>query len=490
MMKPLRKGIIKTFWLLLLVAAIGFTLNSGSRFFTGIPITGHVSLDTGQPEAFTEEDITERMTVHDEDILSACKEAHHRSGDCFNILKSIMSVTSRGDSNYAHDGMVGFIPLETTEVRTSAMLKDLKQNLAFAAEDIMLYYDVYNGDITFTLISYYAGRSLTNAIMYEMQRDIKNSEKATKDLFFSVMKNAYPAVAQSVDNIPGLDDIEMFYEAASSAYKTWTGKPIIESTADQLVYEYGTYSIRPSFEIALDYNITKVKKMQDLLETFFSYASEIELDADYRSLESYVREEGLGTISGDHFEAAGLDWHKGSCTGDGLLEFASQVSSCLESLKTDCTCDLSAASVPDGLRIVLRNAVAEEGSDLTIAIYQGTDLLESIVLRQSPASQMTTASKTLFGGHTQNVHEELTLTFSPDGAMDVYAPTIYKQASDEDAPASFTFMTEDALGFIPEGTPSCGISYHELICVEDPETKFYNQESKEYEPVRYIFALS
>ena len=317
-------------------------------------LTGFAILESQVSSSISETDLlgNEALNNYDGMIMNSCRAAHYRASDCFYLMKSIMSVTSEGVEDFSVDGKYGLVPMSPSSDMTSSDLIVPENNLRYAARHIMRLYDVYRGDLAFTAIAYYAGRALSNSIMYEFQRDSSAIESGiTRGVMFSLLDIVYDPISESVgDEMPTLEDIKQFYTDLVFAYVIWTGRPVAEASSSSVVFDIGTYSVRPSFSAELNYNLKEILKVKEIIEGFIEI-HDFESDVSpYSSLFRYIEDEHDGQLSEHRYNfdnpeiyiaTRDLLWRPVSCTPEisTFERFIQRFIECLSSEDIECHCN-------------------------------------------------------------------------------------------------------------------------------------------------------
>ncbi|MFW5852477.1 MAG: hypothetical protein ACOCUR_00430, partial [Nanoarchaeota archaeon] len=175
---------VKFFSVIILTAVFTFSTlyfifgvsDTSSYFQTGRSqsnfVTGMVPADLEEiTPTYSEEDFDlEELNQYDNLIMESCEAVHYKVGDCYYLMKSILSVTSRGDPNYEDEDRFGLIPIEPSEPDiTASDLRTPGKNIRYAARQIMQLYDIYSGNLAFTALAYFSTRPLANEVMYYFQ---------------------------------------------------------------------------------------------------------------------------------------------------------------------------------------------------------------------------------------------------------------------------------------------------------------------------------
>jgi hypothetical protein len=475
-MKRIRISMAVAFSLFFLAASI-------FAFITGMNMQTAIS---GYVPANVEYNI-EAISRYDAPLLRECQRQTLEVNDCFDLVKSIITVTSEGNPSYSENGRVGLIPLPIDKFQ-DIDLSDTEENIPAGVNYIMGLYDVYNDDLTFASIAYYVGRAYANEVMYILQR---NHDALGDDVSFEQLSQALRSAEISLSNrderVYAPEVIELFYQNLVDAYYYWSDKPLREISVEETLFDYGTYAMYPSFTVEMQYDFMDYNWLDTLFENFFEYTQIPSTDSiggevvEVRSLPlfsvftSYLDNEGIlyEDTSERSIRIGNYTIYDGAC--DPVLEihhrFVDDFVACLDHLGY---CTIQSVSLPTGYALQV----------------------------EKKEEQLLRVSLTFYGEiiHSQEIQgtQEYSLKQVPDifahlrGFIDSDSETLEETSvivADEEFIAIIPEGKEDKVdtdGFTPYRVPK----NYQRFCVEKKGTYFYNTFRKEYAPIQYHLAFS
>ncbi len=315
--------------------------------FSGDALTGYVpyeGADLSIEPSFSEQDLsTSALLSVDTKILDACSRTHRMSSDCYNIMKSIISVTSQGDPSHSSEMGRGLLPLRESQTDLSGSeLQDPEQNLREASRYIMRLYDIYNGDLAFTSMAYIAGRGVSNSILYALHDD--DVEEVTAGKMIYKLQHQYEELSSDLD-LMDFEEISQTYVDILFAYHHWSGRTMADSTLEHMVFDHGTISVNPSFSTRMRYDIMSLAEMRADLASFMEAFHDDEVSFQ-RLLSFMISEYDENEYSYDQealtFSIRNFTLRKGMCNPvlDDFNAIKDRLLQCIE-MTESCYCDLT-----------------------------------------------------------------------------------------------------------------------------------------------------
>lgn len=550
MIKESTKNLMKGIFLIAVVATLTFFSLSSiasiyeSTYFGDSIFSSQRNYITGlaisQQNQITEEDLAQNSLLNNYDtlIMNVCSSVHYRASDCFYMIKSIISVTSEGDPSYVGDRGIGLVPMRTTDQLDEQDLINPETNLRHSARHIMRLYDVYRGDLTFTSLAYFSGRALSNEILYEFQKDPSNVEDAiTRAQVNSLINRVYERIDRAnVEHLPEKSDILNFYNDLLVAFLFWTGRPVVESSPSNIVFDTGTYSIRPSFSAEVYYNIREVEFIHNLINGFIQDSKTRDKELVYSNLVRYIRNNYDAEYSErvrdiisledttdsyhswnnpeDYIETNNLIWRSGSCNPilSGFESFVMRFMDCLHSVSNNCYCDFSDIIIYPGHYIKINFSSATHEADgirkriMHIGFYNDDDELvsEHNMLVNLQGSLERNMQLGILRNDVKTYSEFNSVTSFEDWEFSFALRRFDTEGSwvinGNDVSNKFlksTFSSGvDAIGFAKRNNnfgfeDSCNVlKSFEKMCVISNNTEIYHDDILKYAPISYGFAFS
>ena len=508
------------------------TTNLNSNIITGMVPNTFIQTPESITPSFSDSDFEGITQEYDGLLMDACRSAHYRAGDCFYLMKSIMSVTSRGNPNFVdgESNANGLIPLNYQLIpesqRDEINADDLfipEVNVVVASRYLMRLYDVYNGDLAFTALAYYAGRGITNEIMYSFQRSIQSASsrdvQITTSRIFSELDDIYmkSSTLIAIPNLRQKNDVKQFYIDVLSAYHFWTNSPISESSTANLLFDTGTYSIRPSFSASINYNIREIHHLRNLLNEFISSP----LEKNFEGLKDFLIENNDGEIlENGNVKTNQFVWSTGSCINEHdvferyLQRFIDCIDYELDASQESCYCDFSGLLFDDtdySIRISFeRNTEGVLKEVIKIQLLHKDEVIreESITLKidgyfddshtlriTRPNPESGNIERLMSDNPTANSNSIMELSLFTElnylkisSGLGSVTLRNFVHKYKEGELTNILFVRADSTFNFGE---ACGTrKQFEKICVENVETKVYNKNANRYTPIQYSFALA
>lgn len=484
------------------------------------------------------------MSSYDKQIITSCKKYNQNNVDCFYLLKSIMSVTSHGEPTYVDkritEDWIGLVPLpksllsneeyqnifssdsassSETETDEYSGLANPEQNLDAAAKYIMQLYERYNGDLQFTLSAYLGGISLAN----ELTRIFINKGGLTfrdNDITFEMILDNLQEAFESADKYHDMPliygDVKERFQNILHVYEFWSQKPMRASSPNEVLYEFGTYSVRPSFSAKTRFNVSVFEIMDETVKEFISDAqnklsakpdysfstfttfvidSDPESEAEMVTIESQSNS-GAATNNNVALSQKGLLWYDTACTPAEAVfyKFVSRFVLCLESSQSSCDCSFSDLDFVEGYIIRVEQDMHESKKLLSFELLELNDDFED---------EFTLAKKDLVFKTELLINYEKYPKLSLDAidskqSLDMYQRNDVWFANGVELSGNFgkrdvTGKTEVQFKDKRDNAESlCSLETdYQLYCVQDPKTFVYRKYPSGYRrvPLEYHFAL-
>ncbi len=502
---------------------LGFSMFYGAEVFlmdgSIIPehsLTGMVTLeDLGMSPTYEGDELSgEEVNAYDTMILDECSNVHRNAGDCFDIIKSIISITSRGDEGFSSDLGDGIVPLDAELLLDEEYeIDDPEDNIRSAVRYLMRLYDSYSGDIGFTALAYFAGRATANDILYS----IDSEEGAIQvDMIFQDMENIYPHIREELELDLEVDDIKQYFVDFLIAYSYWTDRPVPASSSARM-FDYGTYSVRPSFRASLKYDITQISFAKEIIDDFVEHVEQGEQDTthSFQSLMRHIDDNyGEEDISRTHYSdeygessitVNGLTWKEGMCNPmlDDFNRITDRIIQCADIREYDCYCDFSDLAFDyEDMAVRIAEDEHQHGKEIVFQLVRmdGREVEEVFEERRYVAQRDGIREEELFFGmidaedhdsfdSTDDFSEkEVHYRRSPDDTINSLGvrlnPYLIKSDLDEGTGVGFS---EDSFDTGEE----CGIQeQYEYICILSNNTMVYDDSSRDYSPLSHEFAFS
>lgn len=517
----IKLGLVRFCVFVLLLLSIAVVVDFGqvyfgvkeSNFITGFQVREVIENEDTLP-LFSERDALD-MRIYDEYISESCRNYYTDSNECFFALKTIMSITSKGNPGYEYDDNIGLIPLPSNIVyraeyesifrNTGAEgnlvrnpspedLKNPDLNIPAAVKYFMDIYSQFNDDMQFAVIGYFGTRRLATALNTELltlNPDDFSQGEITAEIIYENLENAYLKAELDEADI-SFEYVKYSFHSFLRAYELWEGSPVKASMADEVLYEFGMYSIRPSFSTQAKYNVRDYDKIEQTLKSYIEYSRDSSLDSDFDNFEKhlfdYLKDNPDAKLSNGAIEYDGFVWHDGDC--DDKLEaaytFLEVIDNCLNASVT-CSCDLSSLNFDDNLKIKVKK---EADNRFLFQIWSS----------QNPDKLVYSFSKIIdrpvsirFGDDINEEGEdyEHELEFTSAKNNDLKINNKKYSFIDFELGSKKTIVIPDS-SFDPPLLPTCEqVTKYQRFCVENRQSLLFKQtyEGLKYEPVRYRFSV-
>ncbi len=503
---------------------IPFQKGSSSRL-TGF-VTNTPSTTDEKIGLFTSEEGT-KMSEYDEEIIRFCKIYTKNTVDCFYLLKSVMSITSKGDPTYVDSRLdeqwQGLIPLPPSLV-TNKDYEDIftddlddkgnrylfvsSENIEAAAKYIMALYARYNEDLQFTIMAYLGGVSLSN----EFTRIFINNEKLTKkditsEIILDHLEDAYKTADENHDLLLSLEDVKERFQNLLLVYEFWSQKPLRASSPNEVLYEFGTFSVRPSFSVKTRYNSTVFEKIKTVVKEFIDYENTLDAvnpDYSFSSFRDFMNSKlssNTGETANDNdgtLSQENIVWYDTACTSYEVVfySFVSRFIQCLNSEQTTCGCSFSdfKQELDKSHTIRILQTRGKDLNKITFQLlelkddYSDTFILEDMTLLLDSEIHINYDDFPEFSLDVNDGKQLLDIYYR-DGSWNTNGYTLSGEFSKTtESTGAITIQFEAK----KKEHTMCSIKQSiQLYCVRDPKTFVYRKypSGYRYEPLEFHFAL-